>query len=521
MTPMTPGDHSEDGAGETEQRWSLAQVLRSIAFRIGVLLALFISTPVFVYLHHANLGEVRATFLRDSMQREGVLIVDALKPFLKDLEHTSVAALQQMVEELYHDHRNVRILYEPVTSSGDDEIIYVASSHEIPPEVERRELADLTASGVLDSANSMCHAENGVKQGFTEVHGQIELLAEVTTYHEGDHCWIILTSYRPDAVPDEAMLDPLMKEEMTFFTEVSVVLVVVIVVVGFLLWDLWSSIWAFGREARNVRKRGSRPGGFSSLTRVPELAAAGREFDRLVAALERSRELMRTAAEGNAHALKNPIAVVEQALEPLRRLVTPDQTGARRSLELMEVALSRLDTLVSAARDLDWQTAASIEPDEERVDLGAILRRILDNYGVLLANRGIEVIDETPRDMIVAGDGELIESILENVVDNAASIVPSDTTVVARARVTPDEVAVTIADEGPGVPEHMIDAIFDRYVSLRPQKKKLDDQVGVSNFGIGLWIARRNAEAMKGTITAKNRTPTGLEITLRLPAWQD
>ena len=58
-------------------------------------------------------------------------------------------------------------------------------------------------------------------------------------------------------------------------------------------------------------------------------------------------------------------------------------------------------------------------------------------------------------------------------------------------------------------------------MSLRPQKKKLDDQVGVSNFGIGLWIARRNAEAMKGTITAKNRTPTGLEITLRLPAWQD
>ena len=524
MGTMTAQSDKAGRQAEAAPRWTVGEFFRSITFRVGLLMALFVATPVFVSIHHANLSEARATFLQDSMQRESLLITDALMPFLKKMEQmdqTSITALQKAVDNLHHENRNVRVLYEPVTSTGNDEISYIASSHDIPQEIQDRELNDLINAGVLDSINSVCHQDNGVSQRFAEVHGSRELLAEFTTYHDGDHCWIILTSYEPDAVPDAAMLDPIMAEEQAFFTEVVIVLVIVLLVVGFLLWDLWSSIRAFGQEARNVRQRGSRPGGFSSSTRVPELAAAGREIDRLVDALEGSRELIRTAAEGNAHALKNPIAIVEQSLEPLRRLVTPDQTRAKRSLELMEIALSRLDTLVLAARDLDWQTAASIEPREQRVDIGPILKRILSNYESLLEDRGVVIVDETPADMIVAGDPELIESILENVIDNAASIVPADTSIFVRAECGSSHVTVTIADEGPGVPEHMVDSIFERYVSLRPQQKEAGNPAGATNFGIGLWISRRNAEAMDGQITARNRTPTGLEVALRLPAWPD
>jgi len=65
------------------------------------------------------------------------------------------------------------------------------------------------------------------------------------------------------------------------------------------------------------------------------------------------------------------------------------------------------------------------------------------------------------------------------------------------------------------VPGGSCERIFDRYYSER----RAEDAAGpgTTYFGIGLWIARRNVEAMGGTIAAENRTPSGLAIRVRLP----
>jgi len=57
--------------------------------------------------------------------------------------------------------------------------------------------------------------------------------------------------------------------------------------------------------------------------------------------------------------------------------------------------------------------------------------------------------------------------------------------------------------------------IFDRYYSER--RDETPNGAPSSYFGIGLWIARRNVEAMGGTIEAENRTPHGLAVHIRLP----
>jgi signal transduction histidine kinase len=63
------------------------------------------------------------------------------------------------------------------------------------------------------------------------------------------------------------------------------------------------------------------------------------------------------------------------------------------------------------------------------------------------------------------------------------------------------------------VPPAQLDQIFDRYFSARSSGKT----DGAPGFGIGLSIARRNVEAMQGTIEAENRTPHGLTVRIRLP----
>src|SRR5262249_44400621 len=74
---------------------------------------------------------------------------------------------------------------------------------------------------------------------------------------------------------------------------------------------------------------------------------------------------------------------------------------------------------------------------------------------------------------------------------------------------------LSVSDEGPGVPEGQLDRIFDRYYSERRAETRGGNHS--SYFGIGLWIARRNIEAMGGTIAAENREPRGLAVHIRLP----
>jgi two-component system sensor histidine kinase ChvG len=65
------------------------------------------------------------------------------------------------------------------------------------------------------------------------------------------------------------------------------------------------------------------------------------------------------------------------------------------------------------------------------------------------------------------------------------------------------------------VPPENLSRIFDRYFSQRTPPPNGESQG--PHFGIGLWIARRNVEALGGTITAENRRPNGLLMRVRLP----
>jgi two-component system sensor histidine kinase ChvG len=108
----------------------------------------------------------------------------------------------------------------------------------------------------------------------------------------------------------------------------------------------------------------------------------------------------------------------------------------------------------------------------------------------------------------------MIETVIENLIDNAASYAPSGSEIVVWLRQQGASAQIEVSDAGPGVPPAQLDQIFERYFSSRRAGSNGDAD---SNFGIGLSIARRNVEAMYGTIEAENREPQGLTIRIRLP----
>ncbi len=134
---------------------------------------------------------------------------------------------------------------------------------------------------------------------------------------------------------------------------------------------------------------------------------------------------------------------------------------------------------------------------------------------MLLPGRDIHLRGELSSGIYVLGSESIIETIIENLIDNAASFAPAGSEILVRLRQERDIAHIEVVDEGPGVAPTQLDQIFERYFSAR--RKGAQGDAGPGSFGIGLSIARRNVEAMRGAIEAENRIPQGLVIHIRLP----
>jgi two-component system sensor histidine kinase ChvG len=237
-----------------------------------------------------------------------------------------------------------------------------------------------------------------------------------------------------------------------------------------------------------------------------------RELDSLVASLRSSADELRRAAEDNAHALKTPVATIRHAAESLEGEVTGPE--ARERLALVLRATDRLAEMVQSIRRLDVAAADAMLPNRARLDLSALLRALTDDYAVTARGNGVALVAEIAPDLKVIGDADLLETVFENVLDNALSFSPAGSRIVLAAARHDDRIEVTIEDQGPGVDPAMIERIFERHVSARPQS----DQASGGHFGIGLWICRRHVAAHGGTIAAESRPAGGLCMRVTLPA---
>jgi two-component system sensor histidine kinase KdpD len=111
-------------------------------------------------------------------------------------------------------------------------------------------------------------------------------------------------------------------------------------------------------------------------------------------------------------------------------------------------------------------------------------------------------------------DEVLFEKVLFNLLDNASKYDPAGSLVTVKAWQDGDQVVVQVLDEGPGIPADDLDRVFDKFHRVGGTDRRR------AGTGLGLAICRGFVEAMRGSITASNRTDrSGAVFTMRLPAF--
>jgi two-component system sensor histidine kinase HydH len=228
------------------------------------------------------------------------------------------------------------------------------------------------------------------------------------------------------------------------------------------------------------------------------LAASNRRYRR---AAEERETLARLGeiAHTLAHEIRNPLSAMRIQTALIRRRMPG---GTVHELDIIEEEISRLTLLTRRIGDF----LRNPRGNPERIDLGAFLRDMLPRFP-----RPVGTDGDLP-DPVVLFDGDLLRSVIENLVRNAHESygeepVPGSREVMVALAREGQRVILRVLDRGRGIPAGRAEAVFAPFVTNK-----------VGGSGIGLSISRRFVEAADGTLALFHREGGGTEARIVLPA---
>jgi signal transduction histidine kinase len=181
-------------------------------------------------------------------------------------------------------------------------------------------------------------------------------------------------------------------------------------------------------------------------------------------------------------------------------------------LQRIEQDTIQLDSMLERILTVARLESGQYKPKFESLSLNDVIDEVLDD--ARFEATAIDVTVNYTDDAIVSinGDPGLLRSAIENVVRNAIFYSGEGGTIDVRLRVADGNALLTVRDNGRGVPEEKLPLLFKPFY-------RVDDSRGTTTggMGLGLAIVRNAVAAHGGSVTARNVSPHGLEVELRLP----
>jgi len=222
-----------------------------------------------------------------------------------------------------------------------------------------------------------------------------------------------------------------------------------------------------------------------------------------------SERLSKTLLDSISHEMRTPIAAITGAVSALGDAGLVAQPGfAVALLDEIKQAVGRLNRLVGNLLDIARVESGHVKPKMDWCDVGDLINVTVKSVRKELAEHPLETTI-SPQLPLMRMDFVLMEQALTNLLLNAAFHTPAGTPIQLSARVQNDELALTVADRGPGIPPESLPRIFDKFY------RAPGAQTG--GTGLGLSIVKGFLEAQSGRVQAENRPEGGAAFTLWLP----
>jgi signal transduction histidine kinase len=245
--------------------------------------------------------------------------------------------------------------------------------------------------------------------------------------------------------------------------------------------------------------------------RLAEQCETNRQLEALYEKVKRLDRLKTQFFANASHELRTPLALV---LGPIEKVLADPALNKeqRRQIEAVErnsrLLLRRVNDLLDISRLEDGKLPLTYA----ETDLAALVRSVVANFESFARDHAITLSLDLPESAPAQVDSEKLQRVLLNLFSNAFKFVPDGGRVGCELRVQEDRAVLAIADNGPGVPPDMREAIFERF--------RQGDRNNVQPFGgsgLGLSIVQEFVRLHGGAVAASDAPGGGAVVSLELP----
>jgi len=259
-----------------------------------------------------------------------------------------------------------------------------------------------------------------------------------------------------------------------------------------------------------------------------------RMADRLERRAERFNEIDRLKSDfvsSVSHELRTPLTTIKA----LTRLLLRGELREEKRLEYLEtisVECDRQIDLVLNLLDLSRIEGGVFRISVERVEVADVISSCVRSESGAAEKRKHELtVDPIPAEIQpICADPKALRRVLSNLIENSIKYTPDAGSITVAAAMIDDRVAISVKDNGRGIPAEDFPVLFDKFHRGRPaphskamreatETSAFLEDADVSGVGLGLYLAQNVIERMGGKITVESEVGRGSTFTLHLPVW--
>ncbi len=218
-----------------------------------------------------------------------------------------------------------------------------------------------------------------------------------------------------------------------------------------------------------------------------------------------------------SHELRTPLASISGFVETLRGPARNDAVARENFLQIMHNQTARMARLIDDLLSLSRLEMKPYLPPGAMVDIRQVVESVIDSLAPLAKESGV-VVERSlgDRPIEARGDRDELFQVFENLLENACKYGQAGGRVavsVERADAGDGEVAVTIRDFGPGIPEEHIPRLTERFYRVDVDNSRVQ-----KGTGLGLAIVKHILTRHNGRLTIRSKPGEGAAFTVHLPA---
>lgn len=235
-------------------------------------------------------------------------------------------------------------------------------------------------------------------------------------------------------------------------------------------------------------------------------------FNQMSTALKMNQKRVKEFFEDISHEIKTPLIYIKTYNQALLDGMIQDPHEQDKTYQLIDRETNRLQNLIQTSLDFTKLEANAVELDKQPIALAQAIEEMMVKYEPIFLKQQIQFEMNLDYDVIIEGDEERLEQIIQNIIQNAIRYSKENPRIEMKLEKQGDKCILSISDNGVGISEEHLAVITNRFVRVKKVRSRKE-----SGTGIGLSIVEKLMILHGGEMNIESELGVGTTFKLIFP----